>query len=120
MGGIAVDAAERAKLAGLWPCGEAAGTGLHSANRLASNSLPEAIVSAGWVADSIAATSAGRDRSLVAANVSAAADPEVVRPILSRAAGVLRAQDGLASAIAALLPVARSSGPAADRRLSRC
>jgi L-aspartate oxidase len=46
--------------------------------------------------------------------VSAAADPELVRPILSRAAGVLRAQDGLASAIAALLPVARSSGPAAD------
>jgi L-aspartate oxidase len=116
MGGIAVNTEGRGTLAGLWACGEAAGTGLHGANRLASNSLLEGIVSAGWVADSVAATSAGRDRPLVAANVSPA-DPEPIRPILSAAAGVLRAQDGLASAIAALLPVARSSGPAADPAL---
>jgi L-aspartate oxidase len=114
MGGVAVDAEGRATLAGLWACGEAAGAGLHGANRLASNSLLEAVVSAGWVADSVAATSAGRDRPLVAAKMPATADPALVRPILSRAAGVLRAQDGLASAIAALLPVARSSGAAAD------
>ena len=36
MGGIAVDAEGRSSVAGLWACGEAASTGLHGANRLAS------------------------------------------------------------------------------------
>src|SRR5258708_2022640 len=52
MGGIAVDEAGRSSLGGLWACGEAAATGLHRANRLASNSLLEAAVSAGWGAAS--------------------------------------------------------------------
>lgn len=44
MGGIAVDLAGRASLPHLWACGEAACTGVHGANRLASNSLLEAVV----------------------------------------------------------------------------
>ena len=44
MGGIAVDAWARSSLPGLWAAGEVACTGLHGANRLASNSLPEAIL----------------------------------------------------------------------------
>lgn len=44
MGGIAVDLQGRSSLAGLWAVGEAACTGLHGANRLASNSLLEAVV----------------------------------------------------------------------------
>ena len=44
MGGIAVDASGRTSVAGLWACGEAARTGLHGANRLASNSLLQAVV----------------------------------------------------------------------------
>jgi L-aspartate oxidase len=44
MGGIAVDEHARTTLPGLWAIGECASTGAHGANRLASNSLLEAIV----------------------------------------------------------------------------
>lgn len=44
MGGLVVDEFGQANLAGLWACGEVAYTGIHGANRLASNSLLEAIV----------------------------------------------------------------------------
>ncbi len=50
MGGIEVDAAGRSSLEGLWACGEVASTGLHGANRLASNSLLEALAYAEWIA----------------------------------------------------------------------
>jgi L-aspartate oxidase len=44
LGGIAVDADGRSDLPGLYACGECAASGLHGANRLASNSLLEGLV----------------------------------------------------------------------------
>jgi L-aspartate oxidase len=46
------------------------------------------------------------------------ADPELIRSILSRAAGMLRDRDGLEAAIAALLPIARSGSAASDPALA--
>lgn len=44
IGGLLVDADGRSSVDGLWACGEAASTGVHGANRLASNSLLEGLV----------------------------------------------------------------------------
>jgi L-aspartate oxidase len=54
MGGIAVDEWGRSTLERLWACGETSATGVHGANRLASNSLLEALVYGSRVAADIA------------------------------------------------------------------
>lgn len=114
MGGIAVDEAGRSSVGGLWALGEAASTGLHGANRLASNSLTEAAVTAGWVAESVAATAERRMPPPRPIAPPPPPDPATVRPILSRAVGVLRDRQSLEAAVRALLPLASSSGPASD------
>jgi L-aspartate oxidase len=114
MGGIAVDGAGRSSVAGLWACGEVSCTGLHGANRLASNSLTEAVVCAGWVAESVAATFAGPARTPIPTSLPQPPDPTAVRPILSRGAGLKRDREGLQEAARALLPLATGHGAACD------
>jgi L-aspartate oxidase len=114
MGGIAVDDAGRTSLDGLWACGEAAATGLHGANRLASNSLLEAAACARWVAESVSGTLSRRGGKMPPIVLPQADDTGQAREIMSRHVGVLRDRTGLRAAIEALRPIAFSTGAAAD------
>lgn len=67
MGGVSVDSEGRTTLPGLWAAGEVTASGLHGANRLASNSLLEALVFG---------CRAGRGASEAARTM-----PDVLRPV---------------------------------------
>ncbi len=117
MGGIAVDAEGRSSVAGLWAAGEAACTGLHGANRLASNSLLEAAVTGRLVARSVAGVTAGRVAAVASVEAAPEGDLAVVRAVMSRHAGVLRDEAGLNEAVSVLAPM---EGDAAALGLMMC
>lgn len=117
MGGIAVDRAGRSSLVGLWAAGEVAATGLHGANRLASNSLTEALILGLRVGEDLSGSAPGRLRKPRTQELPRRLDPSVVRPILSKYLGVTRDEAGLRTAITALRPLAESRTEAADPAL---
>lgn len=99
MGGIKVDDAGRSTVPGLWACGEVASTGLHGANRLASNSLLEALAYAQWIAADIAGEEAAR--SAVPAPVSPRAPSPAraeIRALMDLKVGVVRDASSLEAA----------------------
>jgi L-aspartate oxidase len=77
MGGVATDLSGRSTLPGLYAAGEAAGTGVHGANRLASNSLLEGLVFAARAAEAMASDPAPVAVEAAAADVSR---PQAAKP----------------------------------------
>ena len=127
MGGIVVDLHAHSALAGLYAVGEASSTGLHGANRLASNSLSECFVFARRaVAHALSQPPAAPRRpserqlgELLSAPPPPAAT-EATRAALWRHAGIERSSDGLSSLLDDPHPLARLIARCAlERRESR-
>ena len=107
IGGVATDSRGRTDVAGLWACGEVAATGLHGANRLASNSLMEALIFGARAARDIHGTLPVRRRFLrrplhepsidVVPDLRAALLP--LRRVMSELVGVVRDEAGLNAAL---------------------
>jgi L-aspartate oxidase len=143
-GGVVTDLSGATALSGLWACGEVACTGVHGANRLASNSLLEGMVFAPRVVEAIEAGREGPHPtgamrvvlggdveipgrplpvpSLPAATVVDDVDIEKLRARLQRTmtagAGVLRDAASLDATAAGLAEVARSTADPEVRNLA--
>lgn len=124
MGGIAVDARGRTSLRGLWAGGEVASTGAHGANRLASNSLLEAVVFAARIADDIGGHDIAAPAKLppilvVPRNCAMPALAEKnLRAMMSSHVGVIRDHEGLAEAVRNFAELERGTGNIALRNMA--
>lgn len=118
MGGIWTDMDGRTSLPGLWACGEVTSTGAHGANRLASNSLLEAVVFSARIADALP----GEDLADAPADWSQGSKdsgriqprPDTdqmkrLRHTMSAHLGVLRNGDGMRQALRTIMTLEREA-----------
>ena len=116
MGGIETDLWGRSSLPGLYAVGEVASTGVHGANRLASNSLLESLVFAWRSVDSLSEpwpASRVLPDTVFAEPVTGTGEPFAraeLQTLLWDDAGLFRSADGLASARARLAGWSAPSG----------
>jgi len=97
MGGIATDLSGRSRAAGLYAAGEAASTGVHGANRLASNSLLEGIVFGARAGRAMREQSGGRtpESGTTPRTFVPAASADELRKAVSHACGIVRSEEKL-------------------------
>lgn len=124
MGGIAVDAHGRSSIDGLWAGGEVSSTGAHGANRLASNSLLEAVVYAARIAEDIAGRDFPSPARLSEGSLTphgGAPDATAVarlRAMMSLHVGVIRDGRGLAEAVRSFAALEREATSLALRNMA--
>jgi L-aspartate oxidase len=125
MGGILTDARGRSTVDGLWACGEVASTGAHGANRLASNSLLEAVVFGARVASDICSyvpppIATGTRRSETPKAAAPGGERELaeqrLRLAMTADVGVIRDERSLRAALATITAI-EGENPR-DRRLA--
>ena len=124
MGGVLTDAEGRSSVDGLWACGEVASTGAHGANRLASNSLLEAVVFGARVAGGIAGTLPRPLRQPLRSDVCAAGVTskrseralQILRGTMAAEVGVIRDEPSLTAALATITALEADAG--GDRSLA--
>jgi len=133
-GGVCTDLDGATSLAGLWACGEVAASGVHGANRLASNSLLDGLVFGARCVDAIQAGKDGPDSTGVLRGIAPWAGPvpgrahppalargegtarEELQQVMTREAGVLRDATSLARALEALDAMEPGAGQRAKGR----
>ena len=125
MGGVGVDVFGRSSIPGLWVVGEAAATGVHGANRLASNSLLEGLVFGARAASSVTGSLLPAPRVVPAIPSPIIDAPGAVREVRSLMwdrVGIVRDDSGLSCAIDRLDQLSRhltsGSGEAANMVLA--
>jgi L-aspartate oxidase len=116
-GGVATDVHGRTSVPGLFACGEAACSGVHGANRLASNSLLEGLVFSRRIATLLSSALPAprepaddpRPAGLVPGEVRGR-----LQDVMTERAGVLRSRDGLRDGAAQLADLSRRTTGVAD------
>jgi L-aspartate oxidase len=116
IGGVATDLDGRSSVPALYAVGECACTGLHGANRLASNSLSECFVFGRRAARAAVSEPELEDAGEPPAASPAATPGEDTRAALSRDAGLVREATGLERLAGDAYPLARLIGHAALAR----
>ena len=101
-GGIRTDRRGATGVPGLYAVGEAAATGVHGANRLASNSLLEGLVFGRRLAGELTLALPGGGTAVRSVALGMDAEPERIRAVLTAYAGIRRDAAGLATAHDAL------------------
>jgi L-aspartate oxidase len=110
MGGIKTDVFGRTDIKGFYACGEAACTGIHGANRLASNSLLEGLVFGHKIGEEVSSFLKNNKKKAHRfslkyrtdrkdADISKGLIKSEIRGIMTQKAGIIRDRQGLSSAL---------------------